>query len=353
VNSTKSVAFIGTAGVPNTYGGFEGFLEVTVPIFVEHGYAVSVTCDSARHSEKSQLWRGAKRKFIGIPANGGLSVLHDFIAFFRVFRSSRNIVILGVSAGVFFPFFRLMCDLARKRLIVNVDGVEWRRKKFSFPKRLYLWFSDFFAQSFAHFVIIDNEGLRPFLTSVGKIKAVFIPYSGDHVIRIPSLVASSEPYLLSICRIEPENNCDLLLNAFRKLRQGKYVFIGNWGASDYGKVLQKEYKGTPGLVMHNAIYDQKFLASLRESCSGYVHGHSVGGTNPSLVEMLFYDCRIAAFDCVFNRNTSGADAEYFRAESDLVELMSKYLSSPASIVKKSRNRYTAHAVVSEYEALLL
>lgn len=347
---TTSIAFIGTVGVPNIYGGFEAFLEVIVPVLVQRGHRVTVTCDASRYTDRVPCWHGATRVFIGVGANGSASVFHDMLAFCKVFAGHRNIVVLGVSAGIFFPIFRLVCALAGKRLIVNVDGIEWRRLKFSAAKRAFLRVSDMLAQVFAHRVIVDNEGLRPYLTNVGNGKASYIPYSGDHVIRLPAGPTSTESGLLSICRIEPENNCDMLLTAFRNLGNGRYLFVGNWGASEYGRNLRAAFENTPGLTLLDPIYDPHHLATLREGCSGYIHGHSVGGTNPSLVEMLFYDKPIAAYDCVFNRNTAGADANYFASSAALTALMHLYLSSALCAPKTSRTQFTRNSVADSYEA---
>lgn len=347
--SPTSIAFIGTVGVPNVYGGFEAFLETSVPMLVQRGHRVTVTCDAARYTDHSPAWHGATRMFIDVSANGAASVLHDALAFFKVFADHRNIVVLGVSAGLFFPVFRLLCSLTGKKLIVNVDGVEWRRTKFSFAKRAFLRLSDTLAQVFAHSVIVDNEGLRPYLTAVGNRKATYVPYSGDHVIRLPHRSIPAESRLLSICRIEPENNCDLLLIAFRDLGKGRYVFIGNWSASEYGRKLRSAFENTPGLTLSDPIYDPYQLATLREGCTGYIHGHSVGGTNPSLVEMLFYDAPIAAYDCVFNRNTAGTDADYFASAAALSALMHRYLSGTPRAPKASRTQFTCNAVVDGYE----
>ncbi len=348
--SPTSIAFIGTVGVPNVYGGFEAFLEASVPMLVAHGHHVTVTCDASRYSDHTQDWHSATRVFIGVGANGAASVLHDVLAFFKVFTNHRNIVVLGVSAGFFFPFFRLLCSLAGKTLIVNVDGVEWRRTKFGIAKRAYLRLADTLAQLSAHSVIVDNEGLKSYLTTSGRRKAVYIPYSGDHVIRLPQEEMSVESGLLTICRIEPENNCDLLLAAFRDLGKGQYIFVGNWSASAYGRNLRAAFEDTPGLTLKDPIYDPYQLALLRESCAGYVHGHSVGGTNPSLVEMLFYDAPIAAFDCAFNRNTASSDADYFETKVELIALMDRYLSVFTRAPKPNRMRFTCKAIVEGYEA---
>ncbi|WP_343633333.1 DUF1972 domain-containing protein [Roseateles sp.] len=347
----SSIAFIGSVGVPNVYGGFEGFLEACTPDLARR-HQVTVTCDRNRYQDHAQDWHGVKRLFLSLPANGALSVLHDFVAFLRVLPTHRNIVVLGVSGGIFFPIMRLLASLLRRRLIVNVDGVEWRRDKFGRKKKAFLKLSDTLAQTFAHEVVVDSEGLRPFLLPSRRDSAVFIAYPGDHV-RLPGPAPQEDVGLLSICRIEPENNCDMKLEAFASLGLGRYTFIGNWNASAYGRDLRERFAQVPGLRLLDPVYDPEVLATLRGNCAGYIHGHSVGGTNPSLVEMLFYDAPLACFDCVFNRCTAGEDARYFGSATELADLMRAMLAGSKRGPKPSRAAYTRDAINARYEALFI
>jgi glycosyltransferase involved in cell wall biosynthesis len=345
----RSVAFIGSAGVPNNYGGFEAFVEACGPELAARGADVVVTCDAARYQDRAEDWRGVKRLFVGLGANGAWSVLHDLVAFLMVLTRARNIVVLGVSSGVFFPLMRLLCALAGRRLIVNVDGLEWRRGKFGRGKRAFLWISDALAQTFAHRVIVDNPALRRYVLPWARAKTATIAYPGDHVLRLPGVQRSSDAFL-TICRIEPENNCELLLAAFKALGRGTYRFVGNWDRSRYGRELREAYRDVPGLQMLDPIYDPHAVAELREGCGTYVHGHSVGGTNPSLVEMLFYDARVLAYDCPFNRETARGDAEYFATLEDLVRLLG---SGEAATPKARRSEYTRQRIVDAYAAQLV
>lgn len=129
----KTIAFIGSAGVPNIYGGFEMFLESCTPGILKSFAKVFVTCDRSKYADRSRNWRGVTRVFVPVGANGASSVLHDLLAFFAVLWRADAIVVLGVSGGIFFPLFRLIASLMGKKLIVNVDGIEWRRAKFPVP----------------------------------------------------------------------------------------------------------------------------------------------------------------------------------------------------------------------------
>ena len=353
--SETSVAFIGSVGVPNVYGGFESFLESCSPVLAARGHVVLVTCDARRYTDdQNPTWNGVDRVFVGLSANGVSSIFHDLVAFIRVFPRVNNIVVLGVSAGLLFPFFRICCDLFSKRLIVNVDGVEWRRPKFGAVKRMFLRVSDLIAQCFSHVVVIDNEGLRPYVRNWKRRKVSLIAYPGDQVDRIQGLAPVAERYLLTVCRVEPENNVELILRGFESLGRGEYVFIGNWQASEYGRRLRRMYGRVAGLRMLDPTYDGELLARYRGHTSGYIHGHSVGGTNPSLVEMLFYDAPIACFDCEFNRFTCEECAVYFSSLEQLVEIMGRFLDERiGSGGREIRARYTRDFIVDCYETLLI
>lgn len=338
----KTIAFIGSAGVPNIYGGFEMFLESCTPGILKSFAKVFVTCDRSKYADRSRNWRGVTRVFVPVGANGASSVVHDLLAFFAVLWRADAIVVLGVSGGIFFPLFRLICSLMGKKLIVNVDGIEWRRAKFSGAKRTFLYISDRLAQLFAHEVIVDNEALRPFLVRSVQKSATLIAYPGDHVTRVPKREAAPGSIsCLTICRIEPENNCHVLIEAFAKAGRGTYTFVGNWEASSYGRALRERFRGVEGLSMLDPIYDPEKLADMRENCTAYLHGHSVGGTNPSLVEMLFYDCEILAFDCAFNRATAGESIQYF---ADADELAAEISSGKKTV---PRNRLAVREIYTE------
>lgn len=343
------IAFIGAAGVPNRYGGFESFLEACAPILARK-HSIIVTCDAAKYPDLAPDWHGVRRIFLKVPANGAASVVHDVVAFARVVARADAIVVLGVSAGVAFPVMRLICAALGKVLVVNVDGVEWRRAKFGRGRRAFLRLSDSMAQIFAQKVVVDSAALLPFLTESGRRKAMCIAYSGDQVIRLPWPDARDR--LLTICRIEPENNCHLLLEA---VAGGDcpyhFDFIGNWEASEYGRLLRRRYADHPGITLHDPIYDEQLIAHYRERCAIYLHGHSVGGTNPSLVEMLFYDCRIIAYDCPFNRETGGETIGYFK-DAPALRLQLVDGSGQAADRTAIRERYTRANIAERYLSVI-
>lgn len=343
----RRLAFIGSAGIPNRYGGFEAFLEQCAPLLAEGADSVIVTCDGAMYEDHAPVFEGVERRFIDVSANGGSSILHDLLAFFAVFREATHIVALGVSGGLWFPAFRLLCDLSGKRLIVNVDGLEWRRTKFSRPKRLLLRILDALAQLSAHVVVYDNAALRPFLLKLSLRKAVEIAYAGDHAPRIPSR-GRRPGTALTVCRIEPENNIDMLIAGVLASPVARYTIVGNWQASAYGRALRGRWGREERLELLDSIYDLQRLAALREECEVYLHGHSVGGTNPSLVEMLFYDCALLCYDCEFNRETAGGAAGYFQDAASLAQALARLPPRDDGAREQRRARFTRRNIADAY-----
>ena len=141
-HNTKSVecslGLIGTVGIPNKYGGFESFVESMAPALVECGVTCIVTCFAGAYVDRQRWFDGVRRVFIPVPANGGWSILHDFLAFFAVVGRCTHVLVLGVSGGGLFPLFKLVCKINNVKLLVNIDGVEWRREKYGVTSRLLL-----------------------------------------------------------------------------------------------------------------------------------------------------------------------------------------------------------------------
>lgn len=344
------VAFIGSCGIPNTYGGFEAFLEAVCPALSQFGKNVLVTCDPSKHNDCSEIYQGVHREFIDIRANGWRSTLHDLVAFLSVYRQAQTVYVLGVSAGPFFLLFRLLSMLTRTRLVVNIDGIEWRRGKFKLPVKCVLWIYDYLAQLCANTIVYDNLALLVYVKKPFRRKSVLLAYTGDHVVRMPE-VETIPNTALTICRIEPENNIEeLIIGALNSLIIN-YTIIGNWANSEYGVNLKAKYASHKKLTLLDPVYDRYAIARHREAAAIYLHGHSVGGSNPSLIEMLSYRCKIICKDCAFNRETAASDANYYNNSDQLVELINELIDSPVA-QRSLQERYTTKSIVNAIVAMI-
>jgi glycosyltransferase involved in cell wall biosynthesis len=346
------VAIIGTVGVPARYGGFETLAEQLARAIRPPNHELVLYCQRSAYPELrvAEPFAGHRRVLLPLRANGAASMVHDMLAMAHAAWVVRadTLLVLGYSGAWFLPFVRLLRPGAL--VVTNIDGMEWRREKFGRGARALLRCLEWFATRFSHRVIADNAALVALARDLHGVEPRLIAYGGDHTVVTPKPLLDLEPgYALSIARIEPENNCHLILAACARAG-GRLVFVGNWAASAYGRELKQRYADCPRLQLVDPVYDVHMLATLRGGAGSYIHGHSVGGTNPSLVEALFHTDRILSFDCSFNRATLGGAGAFFRDEDELFALLA--LADAGRISESSlqalRERYQWSEIVRAY-----
>ena len=364
MKNLRSVAIVGSVGVPANYGGFETLAENLVLYGAKHSSNVhiNVFCSASAYPGKPSTYSGASLWYVPLNANGWQSIPYDILSIlWAVAKRVDTILILGVSGALILPFVRLVSNA---KLITNVDGVEWRRDKWrGFAKR-FLKFAEWCAIKFSHKVIADNQGIANYLMDTYGASSAVIEYGGDSAvenkqsIRRPSGLSELPlEYMFALCRIEPENNVEMILSAFSKLRIRHLVFVGNWDHSDYARKLKSLYENDEYVHLMSPIYDPQLLCFLRGNASAYVHGHSAGGTNPSLVEVMHFGIPIFAFDCVFNRYTTEEMAKYFRGEDELMELINEFgmaegCGGGEAMREIASRRYTWESIGARYFSLL-
>lgn len=356
----KKIAIIGTVGVPARYGGFETLVENIIGDNCSDGFEYTVYCSSKKYDQKLFEYKKAKLRYIPFNANGAQSILYDIVAILRSLRESDVLLILGVSGCVILPLVRLF---SRKKIIINIDGLEHRRDKWDLKTRNFLKFSEKLAVRNATVVVSDNKVIQDYVQNEYGIKSELIAYGGDHVqcdisnIEVDIMQRYSiipQGFSFSLCRIEPENNVHITLEAFAR-NSKKLLFVGNWNNSDYGKSLLEKYKKYDNIKMLSPIYDIMTLNVLRSNCIFYLHGHSAGGTNPSLVEAMFFGKPILAFDCLYNRETTENKANYFADSKELENLINQeylyFVDNAYAMREIAQKRYTWAKVAKQYEQL--
>lgn len=354
------VAIIGTVGVPANYGGFETLVEQLVRHNDSDELQYSVYCSSKSYDDERWVYHGAKTEYLGLNANGIQSIPYDILSLIKASRKSDVILILGVSGCSFLPIFRLF---SRKKLVINIDGLEHRRDKWNKWVRKFLKFSEAQAVKYGDVIVTDNKGITDYVMEEYGKQSELIAYGGDHVLTevdetltenvLKEYDLEKDGYALGICRIEPENNVHTILRAF-EAAQKKIVFIGNWNKSEYGTDLAKKYKDSRYVKITPAVYDLNVLNVIRSNCSVYLHGHSAGGTNPSLVEAMFFEKPLIAFDCVYNRESTENKAVYFKNTDDLIYLLGgspERYANGKDMLEIAARRYTWKTIAKQYEAL--
>lgn len=353
----KKVAIIGTVGVPANYGGFESLTENILGENCSEWIEYTVYCSGKSYKQKFDTYKGAKLKYLSLKANGPQSTPYDILAMMKTGNDYDVALVLGVSGCLFLPIFRCWF---KNRLIVNIDGLEHKRAKWGRFAKWFLKKSEEMAVKYADVVIADNKGIQDYVRETYGIEAALIAYGGDHVSRnvskekteqiLRDYGVESGQYAISVCRIEPENNCHVVLDAFSKTNK-KLVYIGNWDRSEYGRELKEKYSSYANIIIHGAEYDLDTLFILRSNAEMYIYGHSAGGTNPSLVEAMFFSRPILAFDVVYNRATTDNQAYYFRNSEDLQLLISSEGLNGDAMLKLAQEQYTWKKIAAQYAAL--
>ncbi|MFG6685356.1 DUF1972 domain-containing protein [Mariniflexile sp. HNIBRBA6329] len=356
----KKIAVIGTVGIPAKYGGFETLVENLVDN-LGGGFDFTVYCSKKSYDTYPKKHINAKLVYLPFKANGISSILYDVLSVLHSLLYADVILVLGVSGAFVLPFVKL---LTKKKIITNIDGLEWKRDKWGSLAKKYLKKQEEIAVKYSHHVVVDNEGIREHVTFSYSKSSHLISYGGDHVFNVGLKQETIDKYNLpktfafKVCRIEPENNIHLILEAFSESKTN-LVIVGNWNNNEYGKNLKKNYN-KKNIHLLDPIYNQDQLNEIRSNCFLYIHGHSAGGTNPSLVEAMCLGLPILAFNVSYNKFTTHNEALYFQNKEELVANL-KLISENPNILKYNSTKmkeislkeYKWHIISDKYKKLFV
>ncbi len=355
----KRIGIVGTNGLPGRYGGWDQLLNHLTSNLREK-FSISVYTSSYDAVKGLKEYNGAKLIIIRLKANGYQSVFYDMVSLFHGVFKFDTLLVLGTSGCIFLPIIKLF----RKKIILNPDGLEWNRGKWNKNIQNFLLFSEKMGIKYADIIVADNKHIQDYIWETYNKRSELIEYGGDNASFVTltdetktKYSIESGQYAFKVCRIEPENNIHLLLSAFSKSNT-KLILIGNWIKSDYGMQLRKEYNSFSNLLLLDPIYEQKTLDELRGNCGIYVHGHSVGGTNPSLVEAMNLGLCCIVLGVRYNIETTEGQAIYFNTEEELFELIKKFEDSKidtnlykTKMKEIAQRRYRWSIIVDKYESL--
>lgn len=331
------VAVIGTTGLPARYGGFETLAHHLVDQLGDE-IDFTVYCSNkyfARTPGRLSVFNGAKLVYLPLNANGYQSIFYDMISILHAIRKSDALLVLGVSGAMLLPFVKMF---SKKKILINIDGQEWKRPKWNWLAKKILRLSERMAVRYADVVISDNVVIQKYVQNFyGRQDINLIEYGGDHVSKQPLTAFHleqfpflNEPYAFNVSRIEPENNIHMILDAFSKAPYQKLVMVGLWNHGKYGIDLRAKYSNFSNIHLLDPIYDQDQLNALRSNASFYVHGHSAGGTNPSLVEAMCLGLPILSYGIDYNRETTNHRARYFKSSEELLNQLPYFIGNDLS-----------------------
>ena len=331
MSDASHIAILGTVGLPARYGGFETLAARLVEAAAARGIAdrLTVWCSGPQApGDRPASWGGAQLRYLPLRANGAQSVAYDAVSLWQAARSGHGAaLLLGVSGATALPVIRAA---SRMRVITHLDGIEWRRPKWGAAQRAVLRRSEAMAARWSHAVIADNPEIAAHVRRAYGRVPVEIAYG--HETAPPAADGTAlcdlpHRYALAVARAEPENNLALMLDTVARGATLPLVVLANWQATPHGRALHARYCDTPGLFLREAEYDPARLAAIRAAATLYLHGHSAGGTNPALVEMMGTGVPIAAFDCAFNRATTQDRAAYFATADELAMLLPRMVGT--------------------------
>ena len=316
----RKLLILGTRGIPAKYGGFETFAERLSLYLVDRGWEVTVYCQVNCSTIRRKKWKNINLVHIPSQDNSAFnSIIFDYRSTIHALKQNGIILVLGYNTAI----FSIMYWLKKRVSIMNMDGMEWWRSKWNFWQKLWLFFNERCGTFFSNHLIADHPQIKKYLTSyVSPNKISVISYGTEQVTKVDKSLLQPlnlvpNQYLLVIARSEPENSILEIVSAFSQRKWGmKLVILGRYLPQTvpyHQKVMQA---ASDEVIFPGAIYDKEIVDTIRYHARLYIHGHTVGGTNPSLVEALAAGSPVLAQDNFFNYWVAGDDAHYFQDQSD-------------------------------------
>lgn len=354
------IAIIGTRGIPNHYGGFEQYASLLAVYLVQNGWDVTVY-NSSTHPYKETSYQGVKIRHAYDPEpflKTFGQFIYDFNCIMQLRKEKYDIIYqLGYTSSAVFQFL-----LPRKSIIVsNMDGLEWKRSKYSPLVRKYLKYAEKLVATKSDYLIADAIPIQEYLFKEYQKEALYSAYTvdtpdhfDDSILQTLNLLPQS--YDLVIARIQKDNNIEMIIQGFLQANTGqrKLVVVGNM-QTGFGKYLMQKYTSEK-IVFPGSLYDIPKLFALRRHAYVYFHGHSAGGTNPSLLEAMATSCRIMAHDNVFNRSVLKENALFFSQPEELAALLNNideyahfFEGAIRENIRQIQTQYTPHHVFGGLE----
>lgn len=353
-----SIGIIGTRGIPNQYGGYEAAVQELAPRLVEMGHEVVVYCSSLQKT-KDSIWRGVELVYGYDPEDrlGSFGqFIYDLLSNIASKKHHHDVIFhMGYTSDSL--WFRIWDKRAVH--ITNMDGMEWMRSKYSPRVQRFLKKAEKWAANNSRFMIADSIGIRDYLeenytTPVKHITyGVTIPADFDESI-LKEYQLSSNKYDLIVARIVPENNIEVIISA--KLKSNNDIPLLVYGnRNEMLENLQSKFSNEKRIRFMEANYNRGSMDSIRHFSRFYIHGHSVGGTNPSLLEAMAAESRVLAHDNVFNRGVLKEGGSYFSSTKDLADLFNSDFEQLISVNQiennliRLRTNYNWDKISKEYE----
>lgn len=344
------IAIIGTRGIPNHYGGFEQFAEYLAVYLVKHNCEVYVY-NSSNHPYKEKTFNGVNIIHCNDPENKVGTVgqfIYDLNCILDTRKKDLDVILqLGYTSSSIWSFI-----FPKKPLIItNMDGLEWKRSKYNFLVKQFLKFAERLAAKYSDFLVADSEGIKKYIDKKYQKDSKFIAYGCEVVSDVDESIlkkyhVEKYGYNMLIARMEPENNVETILDGV-VLSDSKtpFLVIGDYTINHFGQRIKEKFSNNSHIIFLGSIYNNYELNVLRFFCNFYFHGHSVGGTNPSLLEAMGSSNFIIAHNNIFNKAVLKENAYYFYTPEDV----SFYLKNKDKKLEEGKIQRNLEKINNEYD----
>lgn len=319
------VAILGTRGIPNNYGGFEQFAEYLSKHLVAENIETYVY-NSSTHPYQESSWNGVHIIHCFDPEDKIGTVgqfIYDLNCIWDARKRDFDIILqLGYTSS------SLWASLlpSKSIIITNMDGLEWKRSKYSKKVQHFLKWAEKKAVHSSDFLVSDSLGIQKYLKETYGADSDYIAYGANQVADLPANLLTeyhieAQRYHLIVARLEPENNVEEVIIGYLKSQDSKPLCIVGNHQTTYGNYLKSKFGERERVRFLGGVYNKQKLDALRQHAEVYFHGHSVGGTNPSLLEAMAAGCFIVAHNNDFNKAILGSSAFYFKSEKEVSNLL--------------------------------
>lgn len=346
---TLDIGVFGARGIPSTYSGYETFLTVLLPELVRRGHRVTMYCRRGAGRDERGNYRGVRCRTLPSVRTKQLDTLsHGLVSSLAAALYSHDVVFACNVANVPFVAFLRRTGVP---VVMNTDGQEWLRGKWGSAARSYFHWCARKAGSAATALVSDCNAMREIYANEFGADSTVIPYCWNGILEDGDATGSDTfaagSYFITGGRMVPENNIDLVAEAYVETsHEQPLVVVG--GANYDSPVVRRLHE----LAAHDArirpighVASRRDFRDLLANARGYLHGHSVGGLNPSLVEAMGSGAAAVALDTPFNRETLGPSAYFFTRDRAGVQRVLQHLSdaTPEQLAEY-RNQLRTRAV---------
>jgi glycosyltransferase involved in cell wall biosynthesis len=357
------IAIVGTRGIPNNYGGFEQFASFLSVGLVNRGHDVFVY-NSHDHPWQEKTWNDVQIVHCYNPENR-IGSAGQFIYDLNCILDARQrgfdvLLLLGYTSisvwGRLFP--------KQSVVIINMDGLEWKRAKFSRPVQRFLKYAEKLAIQFCDYYIADSLKIQAYLNEKYEIRSEYIPYGAEVFTTeeergLLEYKIEKFEYFLFMARIVPENNIELVLDGFTASKSARKMIVIGSTNNSFGKYIEAKFKKDLRIKFIGSLYDAEKVHILKAYSFLYFHGNSVGGTNPSLLEAMASRALIAAHENPFNRAVLDEDAFYFSTASEITTIVETTIRNGREMqrilnnLEKIKSDFTWENIIEQYERFMI